>query len=189
MIKAAVNYGGDVLGDNILIPGLGFSIGSLGMAIDAFIHGMYRRRAVELQQHLPRAARRRIGLGAPARDHRPRHQPGLCPLGGRWRCAHAAANRPRDSVRPVHRRRRTLPDRRPGPGHWFHGDRIGGTNKYLGTRVFVRRCRHLEIAWGATPALMEGADGRPAVEEGSTVARPGDARGDDELATRRVGIL
>lgn len=35
-----------------------------------------------------------------------------------------------------------------GKGHWFLGDRIGSTNKYLGSRVFVDRVRGLELAWG-----------------------------------------
>ena len=45
-----------------------------------------------------------------------------------------------------------------GQGHWFHGDRIGGTNRYLGTRVFVRRNRHLEIGWGRDTPLSWKAE-------------------------------
>jgi hypothetical protein len=35
-----------------------------------------------------------------------------------------------------------------GEGHWFLGDRIGSTNKYLGARVFVNRCQKLQLGWG-----------------------------------------
>ncbi|MFV8049724.1 hypothetical protein [Mycobacterium sp. 48b] len=35
-----------------------------------------------------------------------------------------------------------------GFGHWWLGDRIGGTSKYLMPRVFVRRNRNLNIDWG-----------------------------------------
>ena len=35
-----------------------------------------------------------------------------------------------------------------GFGHWWLGDRVGGTSKYLMPRVFVRRNRELTIDWG-----------------------------------------
>jgi hypothetical protein len=35
-----------------------------------------------------------------------------------------------------------------GFGHWWLGDRVGGTSKYLHPRVFVRRCRQLQMDWG-----------------------------------------
>jgi hypothetical protein len=35
-----------------------------------------------------------------------------------------------------------------GFGHWWLGDRVGGTSKYLMPRVFVRRNRSLDITWG-----------------------------------------
>lgn len=40
-----------------------------------------------------------------------------------------------------------------GFGHWWLGDRVGGTQKYLMPRVFVRRCRELDISWGASRGL------------------------------------
>jgi len=55
-----------------------------------------------------------------------------------------------------------------GFGHWWLGDRVGGTLKYLMPRVFVRRCRELDISWdkgkglavvaqfGATRNKMDG---------------------------------
>jgi hypothetical protein len=35
-----------------------------------------------------------------------------------------------------------------GFGHWWLGDRVGGTSKYLMPRVYVRRCLELDITWG-----------------------------------------
>ncbi|SHZ74611.1 Uncharacterised protein [Mycobacteroides abscessus subsp. abscessus] len=47
-----------------------------------------------------------------------------------------------------------------GFGHWWNGDRVGGTSKYLMPRVFVRRCRSLDITWGQGKALaVEGTFG------------------------------
>jgi len=40
-----------------------------------------------------------------------------------------------------------------GAGHWWLGDRVGGTQKYLMPRVFVRRCRELDISWGIGKGL------------------------------------
>jgi hypothetical protein len=40
-----------------------------------------------------------------------------------------------------------------GFGHWWLGDRVGGTLKYLMPRVFVRRCRELTIDWGESQGL------------------------------------
>jgi hypothetical protein len=37
-----------------------------------------------------------------------------------------------------------------GFGHWWLGDRVGGTSKYLMPRVFVRRCRNSTLT-GAKP--------------------------------------
>ena len=33
-----------------------------------------------------------------------------------------------------------------GQGHWWLGDRVGATSKYLGARVFVTRCRELSLS-------------------------------------------
>ncbi|HNP58433.1 hypothetical protein [Gordonia sp. UBA7599] len=176
MIKAAVNYGGDVLGDNILIPGLGFSIGSLGMAIDAFIHGMYED--VLLSYNSTYLAQRAAESGWA------RLQETIVPgINQAYVLSAVMALRAR--------RRETDPetafdlsivDAGPfligdqGQGHWFHGDRIGGTNKYLGTRVFVRRCRHLEIAWGRDTPL-------------SWKAQMGDLRSKKDPLSRGLGML
>jgi len=44
-----------------------------------------------------------------------------------------------------------------GFGHWWLGDRVGGTQKYLMPRVFVRRCRELEIGWDGGKGLTISA--------------------------------
>jgi hypothetical protein len=44
-----------------------------------------------------------------------------------------------------------------GWGHWWLGDRVGGTQKYLMPRVFVRRCRNLSIDWGEGEGLVIAA--------------------------------
>lgn len=158
MIKAAVNYGGDVLGDNIIIPGVGFSIGSLGMAIDAFIHGMYED--VLLSYNSTYLALRAAESGWA------HYQETVVPgVNQAYVLSAVMALRAR--------RRETDPetgfdlhivDASPfligdqGQGHWFHGDRIGGTNRYLGTRVFVRRNRHLEVGWGRDTPLSWKAE-------------------------------
>jgi hypothetical protein len=41
-----------------------------------------------------------------------------------------------------------------GAGHWWLGDRVGGTQKYLHPRVFVRRCRELDISWDGGKGLV-----------------------------------
>lgn len=44
-----------------------------------------------------------------------------------------------------------------GAGHWWLGDRVGGTQKYLMPRVFVRRCRELDISWDGSKGLAIAA--------------------------------
>lgn len=44
-----------------------------------------------------------------------------------------------------------------GHGHWWLGDRVGGTSKYLMPRVYVRRCLILDIDWGRGQGLMTEA--------------------------------
>lgn len=38
-------------------------------------------------------------------------------------------------------------------GHWWLGDRVGGTQKYLMPRVYVRRCLELNIDWDNSKGL------------------------------------
>lgn len=44
-----------------------------------------------------------------------------------------------------------------GYGHWWLGDRVGGTQKYLMPRVYVRRCRELDISWDDSKGLSISA--------------------------------
>lgn len=176
MIKAAVNYGGDVLGDNILIPGLGFSIGSLGMAIDAFIHGMYED--VLLSYNTTYLAQRAAESGWA------HLQETIVPGVNQAYVLSAviALRARRRETDPETAFDLSIVDAGPfligdqGQGHWWHGDRIGGTNKYLGTRVFVRRCRHLEIGWGRdTPVSWK--------------AGMGDLRSKKDPLSRALGLI
>lgn len=166
LISAAIRYGGDVLGDNInaVIAAIGggtsFSVGSLGAALDAFLNPIYRNSilawiSVPL---LLRVAEQGWG-----------HY--LETTSTNVTQAFTAA-----SVMDLRRRRReTDPDTAftlvvanaspwligdNGFGHWWLGDRVGGTQKYLMPRVFVRRCRELNIDWGDGKGLgIEGKFG------------------------------
>lgn len=153
LISAAINYGGDVLGDNlsaVISYGAGFqvSVGSLGGALDAFLNPIYRD-SILAYMSVPLLGRvSRQGWG---------HY--LETSSTNVTQAFTAA-----SVMDLRaRRRETDPDTSftlqvanaspwligdRGFGHWWLGDRVGGTTKYLMPRVFVRRCRELDINWG-----------------------------------------
>ncbi|MFT4202200.1 hypothetical protein [Gordonia sp. (in: high G+C Gram-positive bacteria)] len=158
LMKAAVNYCGDVLGDNIQVPGVGVNVGSLGSAIDAFIHGFYEdtlfaynsvpllQRAAEdgwahLQETIVSGVNQAYVLSAA--------------LGLRQRRRETDGETSFELV---------VMDASPwmigdqGKGHWFMGDRVGATNKYLGARVYVRRCRRLVLAGGRDTAVGWKAD-------------------------------
>jgi hypothetical protein len=157
LISAAINYGGDVAGDNIdavIAAGLGgsagyqLSVGSLGGAADAFLNPIYRDSILAYMSVplLLRVAQQGWG-----------HY--LETASSTTTQAYTAA-----SVMDLRvRRRETDPDTEftlqvanaspwligaDGFGHWWLGDRVGGTQKYLMPRVFVRRCRNLSIDWG-----------------------------------------
>ncbi|SHY52324.1 Bacteriophage protein [Mycobacteroides abscessus subsp. abscessus] len=165
LISAAIQYGGDVLGDNIsaaISAGVGFtvSVGSLGGAIDSFLNPIYRD-SILAHMSVPLLLRTsRQGWG---------HY--LETTSTNVTQAFTAA-----SVMDLRRRRRetdpdtaftlTVANASPwligdnGFGHWWNGDRVGGTSKYLMPRVFVRRCRSLDITWGQGRALaVEGTFG------------------------------
>ncbi|MBL3745152.1 hypothetical protein IQ261_12890 [Mycobacteroides abscessus subsp. massiliense] len=165
LISAAIQYGGDVLGDNIsaaISAGVGFtvSVGSLGGAIDSFLNPIYRD-SILAHMSVPLLLRTsRQGWG---------HY--LETTSTNVTQAFTAA-----SVMDLRRRRRetdpdtaftlTVANASPwligdnGFGHWWLGDRVGGTSKYLMPRVFVRRCRSLDITWGQGRALAaEGTFG------------------------------
>lgn len=158
LISGAINYGGDVLGDNlsaVISAGVGFqiSIGSLGGAIDAFLNPIYRD-SILAYVSVPLLARvAKQGWG---------HY--LETASSTVTQAFTAA-----SVMDLRARRRetdpdtafdlTVANASPwligdnGQGHWWLGDRVGGTSKYLMPRVFVRRCRGLDIDWRPGKAL------------------------------------
>ncbi len=153
LIQAAVTYGGDVLGDNlgaVISAGVGYSVsvGSLGGALDAFLNPIYRD-SILAYISVPLLLRvQKQGWG---------HY--LETTSTNITQAFTAA-----SIMDLRRRRReTDPDTAftlqvanaspwligdNGFGHWWLGDRVGGTSKYLMPRVFVRRCRNLGIDWG-----------------------------------------
>ena len=153
LLSAVVNYGGDVLGDNLsaaISAGVGFtvSVGSLGGALDSFLNPIYRD-SILAHISVPLLLRvSKLGWG---------HY--LETTSTNITQAFTAA-----SIMDLRRRRRetdpstdfTLEVMQAGPsligdngqGHWWLGDRVGGTSKYLMPRVFVRRNRKLDITWG-----------------------------------------
>lgn len=158
IIGAAINYGGDVLGDNIsgtisAVVGYTVSVGSLGGALDAFLNPIYRD-SILANISVPLLLRTaKQGWGHYLEDTSPNVTQ-----------AFTAA-----SVMDLRKRRReTDPDTDftlevanaspwligdNGFGHWWLGDRVGGTSKYLMPRVFVRRCRKLSLDWGKGKGL------------------------------------
>lgn len=151
-----------MLGDNIgaaISYGVGFtvSVGSLGGAIDAFLNPIYRDSILAFMSVplLSRVAKQGWG-----------HY--LETASTTVTQAFTASS----TMDLRARRRETDPDTAfdlqvaqaspwligaNGNGHWWHGDRVGGTSKYLMPRVFVRRNRVLDISWGQGKALSIGA--------------------------------
>jgi hypothetical protein len=159
LIEAAINYGGDVLGDNInavitaAFGGTSVSVGSLGGALNAFLEPIYRD-SILAHISIPLLLRvSKQGWG---------HY--LETTSKNVTQAFTAA-----SIMDLRaRRRETDPDTAftlqvanaspwligdRGFGHWWLGDRVGGTQKYLMPRVYVRRCLLLNIDWGADKGL------------------------------------
>jgi hypothetical protein len=158
LISAAIQYGGDVLGDNISAAisfGVGFtvSVGSLGGAIDSFLNPIYKD---SILAHISVPLLLRVakqGWG---------HY--LETTSTNVTQAYTAA-----SIMDLRARRRetdpdtaftlTVANASPwligdnGFGHWWLGDRVGGTQKYLMPRVYVRRNRQLTLDWGETQGL------------------------------------
>ncbi len=148
LLRAGVNYAADLLGDNIIIPGLGFGIGSLGGALNSFLEPIYKDCLLPYMSVplILRAAEQGWG-----------HYLETVATGVMQAYTPAAIMALRS------RRRETDPDTSftlqiadaspwligdQGQGHWWLGDRVGATVKYLGARVFVQRCRQLDLAWG-----------------------------------------
>ncbi|MGA5467180.1 hypothetical protein [Mycobacterium sp. NPDC050041] len=163
LISAAVNYGGDVLGDNLSVvisafAGVNVTVGSLGGALDSFLNPIYRD-SILANVSVPLLLRAsRQGWG---------HY--LETTSTNITQAFTAA-----SFMDLRRRRReTDPDTAftlevaqaspwligdNGHGHWWLGDRVGGTSRYLMPRVFVRRCRALDLDWGQGQGLVPKAE-------------------------------
>ena len=158
MTRGAIQAGGDVRGDNIgaaigAIAGYTISVGSLGGAIDAFLAPIYRN-SILAHMSVPLLARvARQGWG---------HY--LETTSTTVTQAFTAS-----SVMDLRARlRETDPDTSfdmtvvnaspwligdNGFGHWWLGDRVGGTQKHLMPRVYVKRNRTLEIDWGTGKSL------------------------------------
>jgi hypothetical protein len=163
LISAAINYGGDVLGDNLSVvisafAGVNITVGSLGGALDAFLNPIYRD---SILAHISVPLLLRIskqGWGHYLETN-----------SSNVTQAFTAA-----SIMDLRRRRRetdpdtaftlTVANASPwligdqGFGHWWLGDRVGGTSKYLMPRVFVRRNRALIIDWGEAGGLKIEAE-------------------------------
>ena len=151
LISAAVNYLGDVVGDNIVINGYG--VGSLGSSIDTFLKPIYENTILAYMS-LPLVNR----VAAQGWGHY------LETTG----TGQVQAYTPAALIAMRARRRETDPDtsfilnvRDAGPwiigdqgkGHWWLGDRVGATSRYLPTRVFVNRCSSLEFAYEDSSGL------------------------------------
>lgn len=181
LISAAIQYGGDVLGDNISAAisygaGITVSVGSLGGALDSFLNPIYRDSILA-----------HISVPLLLRTSKQGWGHYLETTSTNVTQAFTAA-----SIMDLRRRRRetdpnlsftlTVANASPwligdnGFGHWWLGDRVGGTSKYLMPRVFVRRCRALDIHWG----------------EGNGVdiqAKFGDTRNEVDALDRLAGLI
>lgn len=150
IIKAGVNYLGDVVGDNLVI--LGYGVGSLGSSINTFLEPIYKDTLLSYMSLplLDRVARQGWG-----------HRLETTGTGA------VQAYTPAALIALRTRRRETDPDtafnvsvRDAGPwligdqgrGHWWLGDRVGATSRYDPQRIYVNRCRSLSI-----PLEMSGS--------------------------------
>lgn len=181
LISAAINYGGDVLGDNLSIvisafAGVNVTVGSLGGAMDSFLNPIYRD-SILAHISIPLLLRVQTqGWG---------HY--LETTSTNVTQAFTAA-----SIMDLRQRRReTDPDTvfslevanaspwligDNGFGHWWLGDRVGGTSKYLMPRVFVRRCLQLDLDWD--------------VDNGLAIKSTfGDTRSDKDAVERMTGLV
>jgi hypothetical protein len=160
LIGAAIQYAGDTLGDNLTAV-VGFaqiSAGSLGGALDAFLNPIYKD---SILAHISVPLLLRVakqGWG---------HY--LETASTTVTQAFTAA-----SIMDLRKRRRetdpetnfTLHVANASPwligdgnqGHWWLGDRVGGTSKYLMPRVYVRRNLKLSIDWDNSKGLAIEAE-------------------------------
>jgi hypothetical protein len=164
IIKAFVEYGGDVLGDNLnialsAIAGVDVTVGSLGGALNAFLEPIYKD-SILAYNSVPLILR----AAAQGWGHY------LETASTNVTQAFTAA-----SVTDLRaRRRETDPGTEftlkianctpwiigdNGFGHYWLGDRVGGTNKYLLPHVYTRRCRSLNFDWDKEGLKIEGSFG------------------------------
>ncbi len=158
LLEAVLTYAGDVLGDNLgVVVGVGLgvniNVGSLGGVLTAFLMPILEDSILAyMSVPLPmRAAQQGWGhkLETACTGVTQAYTPsGLIDLRKRRR-----------ETDPDTAFSFTVADASPwligdrGVGHWWLGDRVGGTCKYLGARVFVCRNRELALEFGV------GADG------------------------------
>lgn len=159
LISAAIRYGGDVLGDNInavitaAFGGTSVSVGSLGSALDAFLNPIYRD-SILAYISVPLLLRvERQGWGhyletASTNVTQAFTAASIMDLRARRRETDPETNY---TLQVANASPWLIGDN--GFGHWWLGDRVGGTQKYLMPRVYVRRCLELNIDWDNSKGL------------------------------------
>jgi hypothetical protein len=151
VIEAAVGYAGDVIGDNLVIGGYG--IGSLGGVLNAFLKPLYENSILAFTTWRSIARAEELGwshyLETMGSGVTQAYTPSaIMDLRTRFRETRAETTN-----------KLVIMDASPwligdqGEGHWFLGDRIGSTIKYLGTRVFVDRAQELDLGWSRSDAV------------------------------------
>lgn len=172
LLEAVVGYAGDVLGDNIQIAGYG--VGSLGSILNAFLMPILRNSILAYMS---------VPLLGRAADQG----------WGRWletACTGVTQAYTPAAIMDLRRRRRETDPRTAysfsvrncdpwiigdrGRGHWWLGDRVCASTKYLGARVFARRCR--ELSWD----LYTGE---------AAAAKFGDLRAQQDAIEKAVGMV
>ncbi|GGF39182.1 Gp37-like protein [Williamsia phyllosphaerae] len=174
LFEAAIGYAGDVIGDNINIAGYG--VGSLGGILNAFLMPIIKNSVLAYMSVplIGRAAQQGWGhyIETSATNVTQAYTP--------------------TAIMDLRKRRReTDPDTAfsftvasgipwligdNGQGHWWLGDRVGATTKYLGARVYVTRCRSMTL-----PISRE----EPAVWQ----AKFGDLRTQQDALEKLVGLV
>lgn len=174
LFEAAIGYAGDVIGDNINIAGYG--IGSLGGILNAFLMPIIKNSVLAYMSVplIGRAAQQGWGhyIETAATNVTQAYTP--------------------SAIMDLRKRRReTDPDTAfsftvasgipwligdNGQGHWWLGDRVGATTKYLGARVYVTRCRSMTLPISRTdPAVWQ--------------AKFGDLRTQQDALERLVSVI
>lgn len=155
LLEAVIGYAGDVLGDNLVINGYG--VGSLGNILNAFLMPILKNSILAFMSVplIGRAAQQGWG-----------HYLETAATGV------TQAYTPASLMDLRKRRRETDPDNGfsfsvanatpwligdNGQGHWWLGDRVGATTRLLGAKVFVTRCRELNLPLSNSEAPMWSA--------------------------------